>query len=291
MDRQHDDGFAATLRAALVIVIAGVLLGAGFNHLGLVSHPAHGLAWIKRPPARLPSLEDLQPQAPAEPAQRGPASVVPGMRAGERAGAGSPGAVMVLAIATPPIQRVQVAATSASATSTGGVTAAKKKGIAKKKPTVKPAATPATKTAGAPATPATPPAAAPGQAPAKVELPVVPDMDTAIEVKLPFAKKFFDASGAIFVDAREADEYADGHIKGALSVPFDAAAANPDLLKPFKNAGKPLILYCSGGDCELSHDLAKNMLADGIRKVLVFTDGYPAWKAAGYPVETGAPKR
>jgi 3-mercaptopyruvate sulfurtransferase SseA len=32
------------------------------------------------------------------------------------------------------------------------------------------------------------------------------------------------------------------------------------------------------------------MLADGIRKVLVFTDGLPAWKAAGYPMDAGTAK-
>ena len=133
------------------------------------------------------------------------------------------------------------------------------------------------------------PTAAP-PAPVKVDLPVVPDLDQPIEVKLANVKKFFDAGAAVFVDAREAPEYAEGHIAGALSVPFDDAVGKPALLEPFKKVGKPLILYCSGGDCELSKDLARNMLAEGIRKVLVFTDGFPAWKAAGYPVETGAAK-
>jgi rhodanese-related sulfurtransferase len=138
------------------------------------------------------------------------------------------------------------------------------------------------------ATPA--PATVAVPSPAKVDLPVVPDLDQPIEVKLASVKKFFDAGAAVIVDAREAPEYAEGHIPGALSVPFEDAVAKPALIEPFKKVGKPIILYCSGGDCELSKDLAKNMLAEGIRKVLVFTDGFPGWKAAGYPVETGAAK-
>jgi rhodanese-related sulfurtransferase len=157
---------------------------------------------------------------------------------------------------------------------------------AKKAPvTLEPAAKPATV---APATVA--PATVAVPAPVKVDLPFVPDLAQPIEVKLANVKKFFDAGAALFVDAREAPEYAEGHIAGALSVPFDDAVKNPALLEPFKRAGKPLILYCSGGDCELSKDLARNMVADGIRKVLVFTDGLPAWKAAGYPMDAGAPK-
>jgi rhodanese-related sulfurtransferase len=145
-----------------------------------------------------------------------------------------------------------------------------------------------TKPLAKPATPA--PAAVAPPAPVRVDLPIVPDLDQPIEAKLGHVKKFFDAGAAVFVDAREASEYAEGHIAGALSVPFDDAVRKPALLEPFKRAGKPLILYCSGGDCELSKDLARNMLAEGIRKVLVFTDGFPAWKAAGYPVESGAAK-
>jgi rhodanese-related sulfurtransferase len=272
MERERNDGTAATLRAALMIVIVGALLGAGFNYLGLRSHPAHGLAWIKQAPAKLPSLEDLQPAAPAE--STGPASFVPG---------GSSSALMVLAVSVPrELLALRAATTTPAATS---ATPAKSK--AKRKPVARPVSKPARPVAATPA----PAAAAPAPAPAKVDLPVVPDMDTAIEVKTAFAKRFFDASGAVFVDAREPGQYAEGHIKGALSVPFEAAVANPDLLKPFRTVGKPIICYCDGGDCELSHDLAKNMLADGIRKVLVFTEGYPAWKAAGYPVEAGVPAK
>jgi 3-mercaptopyruvate sulfurtransferase SseA len=116
----------------------------------------------------------------------------------------------------------------------------------------------------------------------------VPDRDEAIEVKLTIVKKFFDAGAAVLVDAREAPEYAGGHIPGALSLPFDDVVANPGLLGAVKGAGRPIIIYCGGDDCELSRNLAANMLAEGIRKVLVFTGGFQEWRDAGYPVERGA---
>jgi len=280
-DEKNRDGTAETLRGVVVIVAVGVALGLAFNALGLASRPPRGLSWIRQV-EKMPSLEELQPGSglvPAPAPQRGaaPAFALVGTAWAEAPAVPAAAADLGCAPSAKP------ARTAAKSDTVKGSPAAAKKATvpAKKAPvTVKPAAKPATPAPAAVAVPA----------PVKVDLPVVPDLDQPIEVKLANVKKFFDAGAALFVDAREAPEYAEGHIAGALSVPFDDAVKNPALLEPFKRAGKPLILYCSGGDCELSKDLAKNMLADGIRKVLVFTDGLPAWKAAGYPMEAGAAK-
>ena len=281
-DEMKPDGMVETLRGVVVIVVVGVALGLAFNALGLASKPPRGLSWITQV-EKMPSLEDLQPGSGLVPA--------PALQSGAAPAFALMGTAWAGGVA------VRDTAHAAPAKPAGTVV---KKAVAKKTPAqvkksavpakkvpvaVKPAAKPATPTpaAAAPATVAVPVAA-------KVDLPFVPDLDQPIEVKLANVKKFFDAGAALFVDAREASEYAEGHIAGALSVPFDDAVKKPALLEPFKRAGKPLILYCSGGDCELSKDLARNMLAEGIRKVLVFTDGLPAWRAAGYPMDAGAAK-
>jgi rhodanese-related sulfurtransferase len=275
-DEKKPDGTAETLRGVVVIVVVGVALGLAFNALGLASRPPRGLSWIKQV-EKMPSLEDLQPGSGLVPAPGPQRRVAPAFALVGTAWAGG--------------VAVRDTAHAAPGKPTGTAVkqaAAKKTGVPARKPpatVVKSATKPV---ATATATPA--PAVEAAPAPVKVVLPFVPDLDQPIEVKLANVKKFFDAGAALFVDAREAAEYAEGHIAGALSVPFDDAVKNPALLEPFKRAGKPLILYCSGGDCELSKDLAKNMLADGIRKVLVFTDGLPAWKAAGYPMDAGAAK-
>jgi rhodanese-related sulfurtransferase len=273
MSGQKKDGTAETLRGAVAIVVVGLALGLAFNALGLASKPPRGLSWIKRV-EKMPSLEELQPGSRLVPA---PA-------------AGPGGAPRFAFVGTAWAQEAVVLAAAADTSHPGVKRApAARKAPARKVPVTsvkRPVPVPKSVTRVPAAAPAAPPAAA------KVDLPVVPDLDQPIEVKLAFAKRFFDAGpgAAVFVDAREASEYAEGHIAGALSVPFDDAVRNPALIAPFQKAGKPLILYCSGGDCELSKDLARNMLAEGIRKVLVFTDGLPAWKAAGYPMEAGAAK-
>lgn len=281
-DEKRPDGTAETLRGVVVIVAVGVALGLAFNALGLASKPPRGLSWITET-EKMPSLEDLQPGSGLFPASAPRPGGFPVFALVGTAWAGGV-AVRDTARVAPsrpagPVVKKAVAKKTTVAVKKAAV-AVKKSPVA-----VKSAAKPAVPAPAAPA-----PATVAAPAPVKVDLPFVPDLDQPIEVKLAYAKRFFDAGGALFVDAREAPEYAEGHIAGALSVPFDDAVKNPALLDPFKKTGKPLILYCGGGDCELSKDLAKNMLADGIRKVLVFTEGLPAWKAAGYPMDAGAAK-
>jgi len=57
-------------------------------------------------------------------------------------------------------------------------------------------------------------------------------------------EQYRETPGAVLIDVREADEYAAGHIPGAVNVPLSAltgiAAAAPD-----KNS--PLFVYCLSG--------------------------------------------
>jgi 3-mercaptopyruvate sulfurtransferase SseA len=118
-------------------------------------------------------------------------------------------------------------------------------------------------------------------------LPVIPDTREPLEVQYATIKKFWDANAAVFVDARSAEEYAEGHIPGAISLPFDDVFKDPDKAKNFDSGGKPIITYCSGGDCELSKSLATSFIDNGHKKVLVFMGGMPGWKDPGNPVTTG----
>jgi rhodanese-related sulfurtransferase len=118
-------------------------------------------------------------------------------------------------------------------------------------------------------------------------MPVIPDLDTPIMTQMVMLKKLYDADAALVVDAREAAEYAEGHIAGALSLPYNDALGEPDKVKALDSGGRPIVVYCSGGDCELSIDLAKLLLGAGKRKVLVYQGGYPEWQGAGNPVAHG----
>lgn len=274
MDVREREGTAATLRAVALIVIAGVVLGLAFNALALASRPPRGLPWIKQR-ERMPSLEDLQPAS----------GLVPAPRSGFLAALDPVGTAW--AGATAPATKPDTARAAAKPAATPAKSSAKATAKTTKAPvqpakvTTQPARPANQRTTAAPA--AAPPAVA------KPDLPVVPDLDQPIEVKLAFAKRFFDAGpdAAVIVDAREPAEYAAGHIAGAQSLPYESAIAKLELLDPFRKLGRPIILYCGVG-CESSHELAKLMVSERIRKVLVFTEGFEVWRDAGHPVEKGA---
>lgn len=100
------------------------------------------------------------------------------------------------------------------------------------------------------------------------------------------AKKIYDGGTAVFVDARAADYYYEGHIKGAVSLPLGSVN---DVIDTFKKNVPPrsyIITYCSGRECDDSHQLAQYLLENGYENVSVFIDGYPGWVERGYPVDS-----
>jgi rhodanese-related sulfurtransferase len=95
---------------------------------------------------------------------------------------------------------------------------------------------------------------------------------------------------AIFVDARSAEEFAAGHIPGALLLPkedFEEALSSWTTLIPFDTL---LVTYCGGGSCETSRDVAELLKEEGYTQVKVFWGGWEKWREAGYPAEGDSPK-
>ena len=99
------------------------------------------------------------------------------------------------------------------------------------------------------------------------------------------AKLSYDGGKTLFVDARSNDDYNEGHIKGAISLPvgeFDERVGN--LLDNY-SPDQSIITYCSGRTCEDSHRLAQMLIDLGYESVSIMIDGFPGWKENGYPVE------
>lgn len=119
-------------------------------------------------------------------------------------------------------------------------------------------------------------------------LPEIPDLDQPLKVQAETVKKFFEAKGALIIDARDADEYAEGHIPGSLNLPYNQVASDPERLSKVDPNGRPIIVYCGGGTCEASMHLAESLIYQaGRRKVLVYEGGWPDWKQKGFPIEKG----
>lgn len=85
------------------------------------------------------------------------------------------------------------------------------------------------------------------------------------------------------LDVRPADEFAVGHVPGAVNIPLDELEARLAELDP----GQEIVAYCRGTYCVLSFE-AVAALRDRGFKALRLEEGLPEWKAAGLSVETGA---
>lgn len=82
------------------------------------------------------------------------------------------------------------------------------------------------------------------------------------------------------LDVRSEDEFALGHLPGALNIPF--AELERRLRELPKN--REVIAYCRGRYCVLSFEAVAKLRERGY-KIRRLEDGYPEWKAAGLPVE------
>jgi molybdopterin/thiamine biosynthesis adenylyltransferase/rhodanese-related sulfurtransferase len=79
------------------------------------------------------------------------------------------------------------------------------------------------------------------------------------------------------LDVREREEYRDGHLEGALSLPRGFLELRVEEVVPDKNT--PLLTYCASG---LRSLLAARTLKDmGYEQVVSLAGGYTAWKNAG----------
>lgn len=85
----------------------------------------------------------------------------------------------------------------------------------------------------------------------------------------------------IFIDARSTEAFADGHIPGAMSLPYDPFATDLSERIARLPSDKTFIIYCDGVGCPLSSDLAQLMRLDGVKRVFVLSEGLGGWKAAG----------
>jgi rhodanese-related sulfurtransferase len=156
------------------------------------------------------------------------------------------------------------------------------------RPATPPAATsdPPSGSAGA-AAPGTPPPATSPASPARGDVPTIPDVPGPLALELPTFKKLYDAGAALVVDAREAEEYAAGHIAGAVHLSYNDALAEPEKAKRLSHGGRPIVVYCSSATCHLARDLAGFLVESGQRRVLVYEGGWKDWSAAGYPTARG----
>ena len=82
------------------------------------------------------------------------------------------------------------------------------------------------------------------------------------------------------IDVRPPEEYAAGHVPGAVNIPLEKLKSR---LKELKTS-KEIVAYCRGPHCVLAFDAVEQLRKRGINARRL-EDGYPEWKSAGLPIE------
>ncbi len=87
---------------------------------------------------------------------------------------------------------------------------------------------------------------------------------------------------AAVIDVRPAEEYAAGHVPGAISIPL------PELEQRLGELPRQLevVAYCRGPYCVLAPEALTTLRANGFQARRL-EDGFPEWRLAGMPVEVG----
>jgi rhodanese-related sulfurtransferase/DNA-binding transcriptional ArsR family regulator len=83
------------------------------------------------------------------------------------------------------------------------------------------------------------------------------------------------------LDVRPAEEYATGHLPGAINVPLDKLESTLAKLP----RRKEIVAYCRGPYCLMSFEAVERLRKRGL-KARRLENGFPEWRAAGLPVET-----
>ncbi len=88
------------------------------------------------------------------------------------------------------------------------------------------------------------------------------------------------------LDVRSAEEFASGHVPGAVNIPLR------ELRRRLKELplSQQVVAYCRGPYCIFSYEAVAELRKHGY-DALRLEDGYPEWKAAGLPVQSSVDTR
>jgi len=103
----------------------------------------------------------------------------------------------------------------------------------------------------------------------------------------------YEQGGIIFIDARNDEEYERGHIPGAYHLDHMYAAKYLGAVLPACGLAQQIVVYCHGGDCELSEfaaELLRNSAGVPNEKLFIYAGGINSWQAHKLPLESGGRK-
>ena len=99
------------------------------------------------------------------------------------------------------------------------------------------------------------------------------------------AAALFNSNNAVFLDARPESSYNQGHIRGALSMPWNQTEENCFDVIINIPPEKSIITYCDGATCDLCGKLAVFLRDLGFEQVQALVNGWTLWNQNKLPVD------
>jgi len=133
---------------------------------------------------------------------------------------------------------------------------------------------------------ATPPAGALDSGAESVPAPATAEEEAPVGAiaAADLAGRLGTADEPVILDVRSPDEYSDGHIPGAINVPYDQIGTHLDSLEAYRD--REIVVYCRSGR---RAGVAEAALADaGFRHLLDLEGHMQSWQAAQYPLAVPA---
>jgi rhodanese-related sulfurtransferase len=94
------------------------------------------------------------------------------------------------------------------------------------------------------------------------------------------------SQGALVIDVREPNEYAESHAPGTTLIPLGQLESRLSEIRAHQN--QPLVLFCRSG--KRSAQAQEILVKAGFTKAVNMEGGLNAWTKAGLPVVSGAAK-
>ncbi len=101
------------------------------------------------------------------------------------------------------------------------------------------------------------------------------------EIDAPAAHERLADEEILFLDVREAAEWDEGHLPGAVHIPRGSLESRAEGLLPDRS--RPVVVYCAGGN--RSAFAAKSLEELGYEDVASLAGGFADWKRNGFPFE------
>lgn len=106
-------------------------------------------------------------------------------------------------------------------------------------------------------------------------------------ISLQEAEDLWSSGQVTILDARAAGLFRDGHVPGARNIPPEELGQGFPAWVLVMPREATLVVYCEGGACRSSLDLAERLHQAGFQDIRVLIGGWEEWARAGLPEEKG----